>query len=684
MNAFALTIFSGAFLLFQVQPLMARYILPWFGGSPAVWTTCMLFFQFFLLIGYAYAHATTRWMRPGRQALFHLILVAGALLFLPVIPGTEWKPAASDDPTWRIMALLTATIGLPYLVLAGTSPLLQRWFSLTHPGQSPYRLYALSNAGSLLALITYPFVIEPLFTRGAQSAIWAGGLVCYALLAVACTLQLWRRCPENSPESRPASEPANTQAPSGMIQILWLALSACASVVLLGTTNKLCQDVAVIPFLWVLPLSLYLLTFILCFERAAWYRRKWLTLLLIPVFVLMSQGAFTGNRPFLWQTVIYCGGLFVSCMVCHGEIYRLRPSPRYLTLFYLMIAAGGVSGGVFVTIIAPMVFRTYAELNWSLCLLGILVAFIHAREKTAWAIRNRAWPIWPLLGGGTALLAVLILLQSRESALGILSMSRNFYGTLQVEEVCEDEPSIHGYILRHGNINHGAQFADPVKARMPITYFNELSGVGLAMNHLPRQSDRRIGVVGLGAGTLAAYGKPGDTFRFYEIDPEVHRLANQWFSYLKNSSARVETVFGDGRLSLEREPSQQFDLLVLDAFSGDAPPMHLLTLEAFETYFRHLGPDGVIAINISNNHVDFFPVVRGIADHFQMGMAMIPWREDPLPRGFSSSLWVLMSRNRSFLNTPPILSRARVPSAAHSKSPIVWNDDYASLFKVLR
>ncbi|MFZ4775155.1 MAG: spermidine synthase [Terrimicrobiaceae bacterium] len=684
MNAFALTIFSGAFLLFQVQPLMARYILPWFGGSPAVWTTCMLFFQVFLLVGYAYAHAITRWMRPGRQALFHLILVAGALLFLPVVPGAEWKPVPSDDPTWRIMLLLTATVGLPYLVLAATSPLLQSWFSLTHPRQSPYRLYALSNAGSLLALITYPFVIEPLFTRGAQAAIWACGLVVYALLAIMCSLQLWRRLPQDRLENSPGSRRAITQAPSGAIQVLWLALSACASVILLGTTNKLCQDVAVIPFLWVMPLSLYLLTFILCFERAAWYRRKLLTLLLIPAFVFMSQGALGGDRPFLWQIVIYCGGLFVCCMVCHGEIYRLRPSPRYLTLFYLMIAAGGVLGGVFVTLIAPVVFRTYAELNWSLCLLGVLLMVIHAREKTAWKLHNTGGPIWPLLGGGTALLTAVILLQSRESALGILSMSRNFYGTLQVEEVCEDEPSIHGYILRHGNINHGAQFADPVKARMPITYFNELSGVGLAMNHLPRQSDRHIGVVGLGAGTLAAYGKPGDSFRFYEIDPEVHRLANQWFSYLKNSRARVETVLGDGRLSLEREPGQQFDLLVLDAFSGDAPPMHLLTLEAFETYLRHLGPDGVIAINISNNHVDFFPVIRGVADHFQMGMAMIPWMADPMPRGFSSSLWVLISRNRSFLSAQPIVSRARVPSAAYSQSPIVWNDDYASLFKILR
>ena len=683
MKTYTLTIFTGAFLLFQVQPLIARFILPWFGGSPSVWTACMLFFQVFLLAGYAYAHASTRWLRPKQQALLHLLLVAGALLFIPIIPNAQWKPGPEDNPVWRILLLLAATIGLPYMVLAGTSPLLQKWFHLTLPGRSPYRLYAVSNTGSLLALLSYPFVFEPVFTRRMQAHLWSAGLFVYALLVVVCAFHLRRKGVLEADKSEPSTPAEKSRRPSAAVQALWVLLAACAVVILLGTTNRLCQNVAVVPFLWVLPLSLYLLTFILCFDRTAWYRRTAFMLMLLPLMVLLCRAAYRAGGLLLPQIALYCGGLFVCCMVCHGELYRLRPPPRDLTLFYLLIAAGGALGGMFAAVVAPLVFRTYAELNWSLCLLGVLLTFIHAREKSAWTLCRRRWSFWPVIAAGTVALALALFMQVRRAAADVVAMSRSFFGTLRIEEVCRDDPALHGYILAHGSIRHGAQFTDPVKAKMPITYFNAESGVGLAMNHLPRKANRRVGIVGLGAGTLAAYGRAGDVFRFYEIDPDVVRLGDQWFTYLKDSAARVEVVLGDGRLSLESEPDQQYDLLVLDAFSGDAPPVHLLTLEAFGTYLRHLKPDGVIAVNISNLHLDFFPVMRGVIEHFGLGMGMFPWREDPMPPGVYSSKWILMTRNRAFLTSPPIAARARAPSDPKSATPIFWTDEYASLFKII-
>ena len=683
MKTDSLTIFAGAFLLFLVQPLMARFILPWFGGSPSVWTACMLFFQAFLLAGYAYAHASARWLRPRQQVLLHMVLVAAALLFVPIMPGVRWKPAGEANPVGRILLLLTATIGLPYFVLAATSPLLQSWLHRAQPRESLYRLYAVSNVGSLLALVSYPFVFEPLFTRRMQANIWSCGLVIYAGLALACSRVVWRTGkPVLAARARAAGAGSAGPRPSAGVQALWLGLAACASVLLLGTTNKLCQNVAVVPFLWVSPLGLYLLSFILCFERAAWYQRTVFSLLLVPILSLLILSFDGGNGPLLWHISLYWAGLFVCCMVCHGELFRLRPAPRDLTLFYLMIAAGGALGGVLVAMVAPRVFKTYAELNWGLCLLGLLLAIVHAREGTVWKIHTRRCPLWPGIAIGTLALASVILVQSRRDARGGVVMSRNFFGTLRVQEVGANDPVLHGYSLKHGTIQHGAQFVDPVRAKIPLTYYGVESGVGLAMKYLPRAANRRIGLVGLGAGTLAAYGKPGDTFRFYEIDSAVHRIATQWFTYLKDSAAHVEVVLGDARLSLESEPDQAFDLLVLDAFSGDAPPLHLLTREAFATYLRHLKPDGVIAMHSSNTHVNFFPVMYGVIEYFNMSMALIPWEADPMPPGLTASDWILMSRNPAFLNSQPILSRSRKPSAPGSTTPVFWTDDDASLFKV--
>jgi MFS family permease len=394
-SLFALSIFTGAFLLFQVQPLIGKFILPWFGGAPAIWTTCMLFFQAFLLAGYAYAHLSARYLKPRAQVVLHLALLLAALAALPIMPAARWKPVASGDPSWAILGLLTVCVGLPYFVLAATGPLLQAWFSRLNPGRTPYRLYALSNAGSLLALISFPFIFEPAFTRKTQAALWGWGLVAFVLFCGVCAVYLWRA---NPPAAGPEqSDAADHRGPPPLGAMLrWFCLPACASVLLLATTNQICQDVAVIPFLWILPLSIYLLTFILCFDSPRWYYRPAFGLALIPALGLVFYALYRPLALPLWgQVGAYSFGLFVCGMVCHGELYRFKPAPRHLTSFYLMIAAGGAAGGVFVSILAPLIFQTYLELHCGLWAIVALLLWIHAREQTVINFGPRQWRLWP-------------------------------------------------------------------------------------------------------------------------------------------------------------------------------------------------------------------------------------------------------------------------------------------------
>jgi SAM-dependent methyltransferase len=680
---FALTIFLGAFLLFQVQPMMAKFILPWFGGGPGVWTVCLLFFQACLLGGYAYAHALSRFFSRRTQVMTHVVLLVAALFFLPIVPGAHWEPQTDGNPTGRILLLLTVCLGLPYLMLSSTGPLLQAWFSQCRPGVTPYRLYALSNAGSLLALISYPFVFEPALTRRAQAGIWAWSFGAFVLLCGGCAWLLWRTAPaEKKPEA--SRQEAGDRPPTAAVKAWWFALPACGSVLLLATTNKLCLDVPSIPFLWVLPLSLYLLTFIICFDRPAWYAQKIFLLLLVPLLVWFCYALFHGYAVSLWwQIVIYGSTLFVGCMVCHGEAYRLRPAPRFLTSFYLFVAAGGAAGGVFVGIISPLIFSSYAELSWGYWLLTALILGIFLRDKTEIRWRNERWPLWPAGSACVIAFGAALLVQAHRGERDVFSITRNFYGVLRVVEGNPASP-LHAYKLNNGGITHGLQFVSPSLANLATTYYNEPSGVGLALNNFSRQTNRCVGVVGLGSGTLAAYGRAGDRIRFYEINPEVRRLAQTGFSFLKNSAAQVEVVPGDARLSLEREESQHFDVLILDAFSSDAIPVHLLTQEAFETYFRHLKPDGVIAVHISNRHLDLLPVTIGVAKHFRLMMRDIEWDELPRPWWFSNSKWVLLSRNQPFMLSQPLATHATFIPETEARKAVLWTDDYASLFNIIK
>jgi SAM-dependent methyltransferase len=769
MPVFALTIFIGAFLLFQVQPLIGRYILPWFGGGTGIWTACLLFFQALLLGGYAYAHFSSRWLKPRHQATVHLVLLAMALALLPITPADAWKPTGNGNPTLQILALLTVCLGLPYFVLSATGPLMQHWFSCTHPGVSPYRLYALSNAGSLLALISYPIYFETHFTRTTQARLWGWGLAVYAVACGFCVVKLWRTGNERTGQN-PQSAIPNPQ-PSTLNRLLWLLLPACASVLLMATTNKICQDVAVIPFLWVLPLALYLLSFIICFDNPRWYARFPFTLALVAASGGICWAIFRGySWPIGKLVTVYAGGMFVCCMVCHGELYRLRPDPRQLTGFYLMIAAGGALGGLFVAVIAPMIFTGYYELHIGvlLCALLFLTVCLHDRNPagvsqwrwmswtlpllglggfswlmtylageygkplstlftalgplpwmflillTAWAIRWRK-STRPVAGVGAFLVLIFASWVARKKfagfqrwqglacswlAVGVLALGttlwlqrevfmdktvyavRNFYGVLRVLDHSQGEPPEHILWLRHGHISHGCQLLDPVKANWPTTYYSENSGVGLALRALPA-GHRRIGVVGLGVGILAAYGRAGDSFRFYEINPEVERIATSRFTFLTNCPGKVEITPGDARLSLEREPPQDFDLLVLDAFNSDAIPLHLLTVEAFEVYNRHLKTNGVIAIHISNNSLDLEPVAANLARHFNYQLAVIDHVPAQEEWWVNRSIWVLLAQDEEIINTPDIHNAMR-PARADAATVPLWTDDFSSLFQVLK
>ncbi len=664
-------------MLFEVQPLIGKYVLPRFGGSPEVWTTCMLFFQMLLLAGYAYAHLSVRFLRPRVQAILHLVLLLAALAVLPLAPEARWQPSHTGNPTLQIMLLLTMTIGLPFFVLASTSPLMQGWLARSRPDAQPYRLYALSNAGSLLALVSYPLLIEPVLSRQQQSVIWSLAWSGFAILSGLCAARLWSQSKNPSLPATDTSEVnRSSPRPRAETRLLWLALPAGASVVLLAVTNKICLDLAAVPFLWVLPLGLYLLSFIICFDNQRWYsRRPFLATFILCIIAVIYLRTHETAVAIWIQTAIYLAAMFVCCMVCHGELFRLRPQPRHLTSYYLMIAAGGALGGFTVAVVAPLVFRTYLELY-----LGLLACCLFALlADPSPAVRRRRW-LWVAVAAiGTV---AVVLTGSRGQPGDILDTQlRNFYGVLTLWEKYPHDPQRHRYVLQHGTTFHGLQFADPQRRRLPTAYYGPESGGGLAIEHFPRKTHRRIGVVGLGVGTLAAYGKAGDVFRFYEINPAVKHLAETRFSYLSDSPADVEVVMGDGRLSLEREPPQHYDVLVLDAFTSGAIPVHLLTREAFEIHLRHLKDDGVLAVHVSNYHLDLKPVLFKLAEHFRLQAVWISAAGND-QRGTLTCDWVLLTNNAEFLNVSRIRFAA-LSSKVNFQRTRLWTDDHVSLLDVL-
>jgi len=667
MILYATAIFLGAFLLFLVQPIIAKQILPWFGGSAAVWATCMVFFQMVLLVGYAYADFTTRRLTPKRQAILHVTLLVLSLLVLPITPDVAWKPQGEENPSWRILGLLTLTIGLPYFILSTTSPLLQAWFARRFH-IVPYRLFALSNLASLLALLAYPVAVEPWVTTYIQSIAWS---VCYALFVALCAYAAISSArAESLAAVAPVAETVAEPPPRPLRQLTWLMLAAMASFLLLAFTNHICQNVASLPFLWILPLSLYLATFILCFDHPRWYRRNVFLLLAAVLLPLMAWYSDSLNLKVV--VPMYLAGLFVCCMFCHGELTLLKPAPRYLTRYYLMISLGGAIGGLLVGLVAPYVLTGYFELAIGLIACALLLLYRTFRMAW-WAMLVSAGVVGATAyGAGKA-----VDYQIANSRI----MMRNFYSVLKTRETEEPTPF---RSLVHGGIMHGGQLMSPQYRLRPSSYFGTSSGYGRMFASLP-DTPRRVGVIGLGAGSIIAYARKGDTFRFYEINPQVVDVANREFTFMQDTPAKIEVVLGDGRLSLEREPGQQFDVLAMDAFSGDSIPMHLLTRQAMEIYLRHLKPGGVLAFQATNRFINIAPIVASLAAEFGLAAVLVtdfPENEEGPNYWTASTDQVLVTTNRKLLEADPIRSVAtEIPVPPGFR---VWTDDFNNLLRVLK
>lgn len=679
---FAGTIFTSAFLLFLVQPLIAKQILPWFGGSAAVWSICMVFFQCLLLAGYAYSDQLVRRFTQRAQAQLHAALLLASLAALPIVASPRWKPAGHEEPTLWILGLLLATVGLPYFLLCTTGPLLQAWLSgtslATGLGRQVYRYFSLSNLASLASLLCYPVLIEPRFALLPQAWGWSAGYAAFVLLGCGVAWQVAHAPAAHAmpaPLPSPTAAPGDEEAPPGPArQALWLALPALGSWLLLAVTNHLTQNVAAIPFLWVLPLVVYLLSFVLCFEGDRWYRRRvWLPLA-GAALLLCAWGLQDGIGARLQTALpIYVGGLFLLCMALHGEMARDRPGPRWLTRFYLLLACGGALGGIAVGLVAPRVLPGYYELGLGLALSALAGAAV-------------GWRSLPARLAGLALaLACLagLAVQVHDDQADARLLQRNFYGTLSTLDTHRDDPADDVRQMYHGSVKHGEQYLAAARRREPTTYYGASAGVGralhAAMDRAP-QRPLRVGLIGLGAGTLASYGRPGDLYRVYEINPQVFDAADREFSFLRDSPATIERVLGDARLALEREPAQRFDVLAVDAFSGDSVPIHLITTQALALYERHLAPGGVIAFHVTNRFLNLPPVVQQIA--WARGLHALYVHDEAEGSDLRRTDWVLVAREPSAFEHPGL-------HGSGTPFPVIpglhaWTDDFNNLFGVLR
>ncbi len=666
---YATTVFLSAFLLFLVEPMAAKQLLPILGGSSAVWLTCLVFFQLTLLAGYLYAHWLNRseFTRP-RQHL-HLALLTLAILALA---STHlFHPSLSNGtahPVTTIFASLTLSIGLPFLLLASTSPLLQVWLATADKVPVPYRLFALSNAGSLLALLAYPTLVEPHVTLNHQRTLWLLGFILYAILCAVLTRQNHHATPELTIPEQTSTTPVSTK-------LLWFLLPMVAAMQLSAITSHLTVNIAAIPLLWILPLAVYLLTFILAFEFPAFYRRGIVVRLL--VLMLASLGYALSKTetsfPLTISIPFFLAECFVACLFCHAETHDLRPSrPSETTLFYLLIAAGGATGTFFIGIASPLIFSANYDLAITFFLTAVIALVVTWPE---------GWPQRLLWSTSSILLFWLLLLLHTGFHRQALLETRNFYGTLRVKQSVTSPQGITMRTLVNGTIQHGTQLFDPDLMKVPTTYYAHDSGVGLAIRYCcDATRPRNIGVIGLGVGTIAAYGTPNDRIRFYEINPQVQPIAQNLFTYLRDSRAQITYAPGDARTSLTQEPSQNFDVLVIDAFSGDAIPLHLLTTEALALYKRHLTPNGILAFHASNQYLDLAPEIALLATSADMQSRIVDTPSNEALGEFRST-WVLVTNNIAFLTHPEVAPYALRIDPIPTLRP--WTDDYSSLLPLI-
>ena len=700
MRAFALSTLLSALLLFTVEPLIGRALLPWFGGMPSVWSACLLFFQLSLLGGYAYSHLLVSRLAPRAQLKVHLVVLAAALVVLggqtlawgvPVLPGLALKPGGSDLPVPRLLVLLALTVGLPFFVLSTTGPLAQGWLARAEPRASTYRLYALSNGGSLIGLLGYPLLVEPHLTLKQQAWAWVAvfGLFVVAVLGMAKAVA---RAPSPvTPEAPVVRSPVRAGDFVG-----WAALASVPSIMLLAVTNQLCQEVAVSPLLWVLPLAAYLLSFVLTFESARWYSRRLFLVVLIPLlvvgFVVITR---QGKLPLSWQVIALLAVLFVASMFCHGELAHRRPPVQQLTTFYLAVSLGGALGAILVPLVAPLVFSNYFELDASLVLVWLAaIAVLFSDETSAFHGSRRKLA---RVGAAAYLYVLLALVGLRVFAWdeNTVAVRRSFYGILRVVRECKDPERSQGCVMTemNGGTFHGLQVLDDERRREATTYFAPSTGIGRAIaNHPARLAGRpmRVGVVGLGVGTLATYGQAGDLFRFYEINPdaiELARAGSPYFTYLADTPATVEMVAGDARLSLEHELAtgapQGFDLLVVDAFSSDAIPAHLLTHEALQLYRAHLaGAESILAMHVSNRNLDLAPLVWSLAERSGLACRDIFTVRPSAASNERDAEWMLLSETPAVLDAPGIVRDGK-DLFRRGRTVRPWTDDFTNVLSLL-
>jgi hypothetical protein len=672
---YAATTLLGAFLVFQVQPVISKCVLPWFGGTPAVWTTCVLFFQVVLFAGYLYAHLLRTYLSSRAQGIVHAMLLVAAIVSLPIQPTAAWKPVGGEDPTVALLILLATHVALPYFVLSSTGPLVQAWLSHRRSDRSVYRLYALSNCGSLAALVSYPFVVEPWLSIDQQSTLWTIIFCVFATLMGLLALRTSILPP--SVPSRGGTVCDDTKPSTGRLDLtVWILLPALASVMLLAITNHLCQDVAVVPFLWVLPLSLYLISFIITFDSPAWYRPKPVSGSTLAMLIALQ---FTHHLPVAWRMPVEIGMyllvLLGVCLICHGEVARRQPPTRQITLYYALISLGGAVGGITVAILCPLLFDDFRELAiGSLASIG-LAALVFLRpgpaESRGVTSTGKVAINWLIAVGIIAAIAATLLVDGPTS----IAKSRNFFGVLRVDgdQSCRR--------LVHGATNHGMQFLG-TKSKTPTSYYGTQSGVGRTIVALQQNDpDLRVGVVGLGCGVLATYGREGECWDFFEINPAVVRVAKQHFSFLRECPAEVRHHLGDGRLMLQRQDHAGYDLLVIDAFSSDSIPAHLLTVEAMMLYRRALTPQGALAIHLSNNHLDLVPLAHRLADHVGLESREIHSGRDDAT-GTRPAKWLIAS-NDANLWASPLMREAQPCNPTILTSAPLWTDQHHNLASVL-
>ena len=728
---FAVTLFLSSSLLFIVQPMIAKMVLPLLGGTPAVWNTCMVFFQATLLAGYLYAHASTRWLRFHHQAMLHIALLAASFLALPIVVASQHiEPPAAGMPVAWLLRVLLVTVGIPFFLVSSSGPLLQRWFTRTdHPlARDPYFLSVAGNVGSIAALLAYPALLEPSLRLAEQSSFWSGGYLALMALTTLCFFFVYRQSKAHllpADDAPHGGDSPTADAPSWKQRLHWILLAFVPSSLLLGVTTFLTTNVAAVPLLWIVPLVIYLLSFVLVFARRRLLPHTAM-LRALPLWVLPLAWliVFDTMLPVGFLGPLHLLTFFLAAMVCHGELARRRPDGRYLTEFYLSMSVGGVLGGLFNALIAPLIFTTVLEYPLALVLACALRPGRSENAKTPLA-RGLDLAL-PVMLGAFAL-GMMSVLNASESkapltlvlvfmvptilcfsfsgrpvrfalAVGALMVaggsyaaaqeqithrSRSFFGVHRVFDI----PERNLRYLIHGGIIHGVQFLDPSRRREPSMYYHKTGPVGQVFTAFDAQPEKtRVGVIGLGIGALAAYSKAGQDWTFFEIDPAIVDLAKdaRQFTYLSDSPARMRIVTGDGRIALSKEPAQAFDLFIIDAFSSDAVPVHLLTREALRLYMEKLDAAGVVAFHISNRYLNLAPLLADLARDAGL-VCLIRYdvqKDDAVLVAKTSTQWVVMARSPEALGTLMHDPRWRAMPARATR--LMWTDDFSNPLSLMR